>query len=344
MPLLFAMTVVLICYYIFKYFTDNSKRYAAIGLALTFFMLSSSFAFPVRADRGGFVSAGTQAEDEKQAAELTGQDAVRESGAVLAREKHTESRMVILEDEDVLDDEEIPEGCDNEEIYGQKAGDQYTLEDILEENAQYRTEKRRMPAVGEQPEAAFTKEDWRLVLINKQHPIPEDYTFGLVTIKGSMQCDERILEDLLSMLQGAREDKINLVIRSPYRDMSRQEYLFNRKIKVYMGKGMSYMEAYKTASTTVTVPGASEHQIGLAIDITSDNYVSLDEGFGETEAGQWLAEHSCEYGFILRYPQGKEYITSIDYEPWHFRYVGKEAATIITENGITLEEFVENYL
>lgn len=260
------------------------KKLMLLGLTLTFFMLSSSFAFPVRMDRGGSVSAGIRTEGEKRAAGLSGQDTVKSGSKALSKEKRTESKAV------------------------------------------------------------FTKEDWRLLLINKQHPIPEDYTFELVTIKGSMKCDERILEDLLLMLQDAREDDINLVIRSPYRDMNRQEYLFNRKIKAYMGKGMSYMDAYKTASTTVTVPGASEHQIGLAIDITSDNYASLDEGFGETEAGKWLAEHSCEYGFILRYPDGKEYITSIDYEPWHFRYVGKEAAAIITEQGITLEEFVENYL
>ena len=79
----------------------------------------------------------------------------------------------------------------------------------------------------------------------------------------------------------------------------------------------------------------------MAFDIVCNSYSSLTAGFGETDAGKWLAEHSCEYGFILRYPLGKEYITSIEYEPWHFRYVGKEAATIIMSEGITLEEFVE---
>ena len=102
------------------------------------------------------------------------------------------------------------------------------------------------------------------------------------------------------------------------------------------------MEAYKKASQIVTVPGASEHQIGLALDIISNDYTSLDEGFENTSAGKWLKEHSKEYGFILRYPKGKEFITGIDYEPWHFRYVGKEAATIIMDEGITLEEFVES--
>ena len=90
------------------------------------------------------------------------------------------------------------------------------------------------------------------------------------------------------------------------------------------------------------VPGSSEHQIGLALDILSNDYTSLNEGFEKTSAGKWLKEHCSEFGFILRYPKGKEHITSIGYEPWHFRYVGKDAASIIMENEITLEEFVES--
>jgi D-alanyl-D-alanine carboxypeptidase len=107
-----------------------------------------------------------------------------------------------------------------------------------------------------------------------------------------------------------------------------------------MKKGYSYLEAYKLASITVTVPDASEHQIGLALDIASTTYSSLEIGFGDTKAGKWLAAHCAEYGFILRYPLGKEDVTGIQYEPWHFRYVGKVAATQIMERGITLEEFV----
>ena len=88
------------------------------------------------------------------------------------------------------------------------------------------------------------------------------------------------------------------------------------------------MEAYQLSSQAVTVPGASEHQIGLALDIVCNSYMSLDEGFGDTKAGKWLAANSCRFGFILRYPKGKEDITGIEYEPWHFRYVGKTAAPV----------------
>ena len=187
----------------------------------------------------------------------------------------------------------------------------------------------------------FHKDSWNLLLVNKQHPIPEDYTFTLGTIKGSMQCDERIITPLTDMFAAAKEDGINLIVCSPYRDITRQEYLFDRKMKNYLNTGYSYMDAYKTASITVTVPGASEHQVGLAVDIISDKYNALNEGFGETDAGIWLKEHSADYGFILRYPKGKEDITGIQYEPWHFRYVGKDAALIIMQQDIALEEFID---
>ena len=221
---------------------------------------------------------------------------------------------------------------------------EWTASDIPEEEAVEKTEEE---LYSEDPLITFSKEDWKLVLINKQHPVPEDYAFTLgkiKTIKGEMQCDERIVEELLAMMQAARNEGVNLAICSPYRDLNRQEVLFNRKIEAYMEKGMSYMDAYSLSSQAVTVPGASEHQIGLAIDIVSDTYLSLDEGFAETDAGKWLKEHCSEYGFILRYPKGKEYITSIEFEPWHFRYVGKEAAKIIMEEELCLEEFWDKYL
>ena len=186
------------------------------------------------------------------------------------------------------------------------------------------------------------EDDWMLLLVNKQHTIPEDYEFTLGTINGNMRCDERIIPYITRMLKDAKKDGIHLIICSPYRDIKRQEALFNRKISAYMEDGMSYMEAYRITAQTVTVPGASEHEIGLAFDIVSDTYYSLTEGFGETEAGLWLLNHCYEYGFILRYPEGKEHITGIEYEPWHYRYVGKEAATVIMKKGITLEEYVED--
>lgn len=233
----------------------------------------------------------------------------------------------------------------SEEAYIDEFGDIDVVEDTASLDDLIATSKSTLivdDTIRENGKAVFYKDDWNILLINKEHPIPEDYEFTLGTIKGSMRCDERIIEPLTQMFAAAKEDGVNLIVCSPYRDMARQEYLFDRKVKTFIRTGMSYVDAYKKASITVTVPGASEHQIGLAVDIISDTYSALDIGFADTSAGQWLAEHSWEYGFILRYPLGKEDITGIQYEPWHFRYVGVDAAKIITEDEITLEEFVEN--
>ena len=235
----------------------------------------------------------------------------------------------------VLEDTDVMEGYENTELEFVSEDEKLSAEDILSDNSLMKAED-----LGS--EKTLSKDDWRLVLINKQHSIPDDYSFKLGTIKGAMKCDERIIPDLFKMLKAAKGDGVNLVICSPYRDMNRQVVLFNRKVKAYMKQGMTYMEAYEVTAHAVTVPGASEHQIGLALDIICDSYSSLNEGFGDTEAGKWLAKHSWEYGFILRYPKGKEYITGIEYEPWHFRYVGAEAAKVITQEEITLEEFVNS--
>jgi D-alanyl-D-alanine carboxypeptidase len=104
--------------------------------------------------------------------------------------------------------------------------------------------------------------------------------------------------------------------------------------------GYSYEKACAITEETLAVPGASEHQAGLSVDIVTLRHQVLNDAFADTKAGKWLAEHAHEYGFILRYPKDKEEITGINYEPWHFRYVGKEAAEQIYELGCCLEEYV----
>lgn len=184
------------------------------------------------------------------------------------------------------------------------------------------------------------KSDWNLILVNKQHPIPDQYEVKVGNLSKGMKCDVRVIAKIREMLENAQQDGIILSIKSPYRNDQRQTYLFNKKVKTNMKQKMSYLEAYKESAQAVTLPGASEHQIGLAFDIVSNQYSLLEEEFAQTEAGNWLSEHSHEYGFILRYPKGKEDITGIEFEPWHFRYVGVEAATYMYNNNLTLEEFV----
>ena len=311
-----------------KYFISNSKRFAMVAMTFFLFATYSSFSFPV------FMH------DELENGAIGDLNLSEESDAI-SFAKETE---VILEDIERLDDDDVDEYADTE-FQCTDDIDKFTLDEIIESNdslANLGGNKSSSKAEEEKEEIMFSRDDWKIVLINKQHPVPEDYEFTLGTIKGNMRCDDRIIEELVAMLYGAKEEGVNLEICSPYRDLARQEMLFNNKITRYMKKGMSYMDAYKVAGQAVTVPGASEHQIGLAIDIVSDTYSVLETGFGETEAGKWLAANCAEYGFILRYPEGKEYITGIGYEPWHFRYVGKDAATVIMDAGITLEEFWED--
>ena len=319
LPLSVALFFVVFIYNFMAFFAHNKKRFSSMVAVMLFSIISSSFAFPGMQEEEALV-----AENESEWAEIQ------------ENYDYVPVELGISQDE-VLDDEDVIIGYDNEELNVQDEIDQFTLDDILEAN-----ELSQGMAEQESYGSELSTDDWQLVLVNKQHPVPEDYTFTLGTITGSMKCDVRIIDELMAMMEAAKADGINLMICSPYRDYNRQTVLFNRKIDYYMNKGYSYMEAYKIASITVTVPGASEHQIGLALDIVSNTYTSLDTGFGETEAGIWLREHGYEYGFILRYPLGKEYITGIQYEPWHYRYVGKEAATAIMKQGITLEEFLED--
>ncbi|MCM1087403.1 MAG: M15 family metallopeptidase [Muribaculaceae bacterium] len=334
-PCILMMLAILAIYhgisYIRKHFAGNGRRYISIAFSLLFFMSSCSFSFAVFSGQSGFIDAQAVYHEVVE----------EDSGITLAIEKEV-----------TLDDTLLPEKVTAAKEYENTEdivnSDTYTLEDILEDSDSYTVEdgdgSDDKAMVEETSEPVFDSSDWKLVLVNKQHPIPDDYSFNLGIITGGLRCDERIIPELLSMLQAAKDDGINLMIKSPYRTDDRQENNFNQRIKEYMQQGYSYMEAYKTTSRVIAIPGASEHQIGLALDITCDTYSPLKQGFGETDAGLWLAEHSCEYGFILRYPEGKEYFTSIEYEPWHFRYVGKEAAVIMTQENLCLEEFWDKYL
>lgn len=340
--ILLALLVVFI-FDTFHYFSCNTKRYLSIISVLFIFLLSSSFTYLD-------IQISDSNSNSPLGLEYTNEQVNEYNFNTL--ETQTPTPAAIEDDEVILDDDILKE-YDNEDVSEIDHITTFTVDEILEENKenylspnqdefdqnQNLTDDEMVLSILENTH--FEKDDWKLLLINKQHPVPDDYEFTLGTIKSSMMCDERIVDELLNMLQAAKDDQVNLIICSPYRDYNRQEVLFERKVKAYMQKGYSYIEAYSFASQTVTVPGASEHQIGLAFDIISDKYSSLNAGFGETDAGKWLAEHCCEFGFILRYPLGKEYITSIEYEPWHFRYVGVEAATIIMKTGITLEEFVQ---
>lgn len=183
--------------------------------------------------------------------------------------------------------------------------------------------------------------NWNLILVNKDNPIPENYIVETIRIENNFQIDKRIKETAEKMLSDARKNGLRPIICSAYRSKKYQTNLFNKKVQEYRKKGYSKEQATDQASKWVTIPGTSEHEIGLSLDIIDIKYQILDEKQENTSVQKWLMEHCYEYGFILRYPTDKKDITKINYEPWHYRYVGVKDAMIIKEKGYCLEEYIE---
>ena len=192
-----------------------------------------------------------------------------------------------------------------------------------------------------QEELVIKPEDmWCLILTNAEYPVPEDYAVTLKDVPGTDQkVDERIYEPLMNMLEAMKEEGLSPVVCSGYRTLDKQEKLFNRKVSAYVKKGRSKEESYTLARQTLSIPGSGEHCLGLAVDFYTRSYHQLERAFEKTPEGKWLREHAQDYGFTLRYDEGKEEITGIGYEPWHFRYVGIDVARYLKEHNLSLEEF-----
>ena len=183
-------------------------------------------------------------------------------------------------------------------------------------------------------------EDWQILLVNPWNELPEDFEVSLKALPDGQKVDERAYEDLNAMLEACREAGLRPKICSAYRTQSKQTYLYNNKIARLRNAGYSKAAAEAEAGRWVARPGTSEHQMGLALDIVSTSYQALTKKQERTQEQKWLMEHCWEYGFILRYPNDKSEITGIGYEPWHYRYVGREVALDIRDSGLCLEEYL----
>lgn len=185
-------------------------------------------------------------------------------------------------------------------------------------------------------------ERWYLLLVNRDNPLPEDFSVPELTqLKQGHAIDSRVYSSLQAMLDAARAAGHSPFICSSYRTREKQETLFERKVQSYLDRGYERDKAEELAGSWVSPPGASEHQAGLAVDIVDQEYQLLNEAQENRPVQQWLMDHCAEYGFILRYPTGKSELTGVAYEPWHYRYVGEEAAKEIMESGLCLEEYLE---
>lgn len=188
-------------------------------------------------------------------------------------------------------------------------------------------------------ETASTEYGWNLILVNDDYCIPEDYPLELMQLSNGQMVDSKIYPSLQAMFDDARAAGLDLYVASGYRTEEKQEELMEEKIRTYRFQGYSRKESAELARQWVAEPGTSEHQLGIAVDINANTAVSTSEAvYG------WLEEHAHNYGFIQRYPANKVHLTGIAHEPWHYRYVGMEAAKEIYESELCLEEYVEDLI
>lgn len=180
-------------------------------------------------------------------------------------------------------------------------------------------------------------DDWEILLVNADNPIPKGYSVELSNIDSIRKFDSRAIDDLINLMEDCRtKTGSSIWAQSTYRERSTQKKLFNDEIKQYIDEGKSRAEAERLANFSVAAPGTSEHETGLAVDF---NHVNME--FENSPAFEWLIENSYKYGFILRYPKDKQSITRMAYEPWHFRYVGKHHAKMMKSNNFCLEEYID---
>ncbi len=184
-----------------------------------------------------------------------------------------------------------------------------------------------------------------LILVNPWNYIPEDYTVELENVQGKYNLDAKAAESARNFVAAAGKAGYDMVLCSAYRTVEKSAELYSKKVDEFINAGYDEASAKVQAAKWVAPPGTSEHHTGLAMDLVSSDYwgyySDLEHDYENFDSFKWMYKHCAEFGFILRYPKDKQDITGITYEPWHYRYVGVEAATYIMENGLCLEEYLE---
>lgn len=179
--------------------------------------------------------------------------------------------------------------------------------------------------------------DWNLTLVNYKNEIPNNYQMSLTSIDSYRKFDTRAISYLKNMLNDMKKQgSFNIWAQSTYRSIESQKQIYNNKVQFYIGQGKNEKDAKELTEQVINKPGFSEHNLGLAVDF---NYVK--DSFKNTKEYQWLKQNAENYGFILRYTKEKEEITKVNYEPWHWRFVGVEHAKKMNELDMCLEEYVD---
>ena len=187
----------------------------------------------------------------------------------------------------------------------------------------------------------FTPNGVQVYLVNPWHYLPDGYEVELSYIDEKQQVATVCYDALMRMLADCAAAGHETMVVSGYRTMADQQYLYNRKIQRLVAAGYDWYTAAREGAKEVAIPGTSEHQLGLAVDIVDSSYPQLNDNQANIAAQKWLMENCYKYGFILRYPTGSTAVTGIIYEPWHYRYVGAEVAQDLHQSGLTLEEYLD---
>lgn len=244
-------------------------------------------------------------------------------------------------------------GCDQLEIFFDENSSQPPVNDVVEETEQDITDYLDKPEeklseeeilIQELPTEATTT-DWNLILVNPWEALPENYEAEFVEVDNTQQINARIVDAWDSWKDAALEAGHNLFFASGYRTVERQRDNFNNRYNGYFSEGLSEEEALLKTKEYLTEPGHSEHHTGLALDIVDHEWINaggrLEPEYDTQDSQKWLVKTMADYGFILRYPEGKEEVTGIQYESWHFRYVGVEHAQFMKKHDLVLEEYID---
>ncbi|MDO5455903.1 MAG: M15 family metallopeptidase [Eubacteriales bacterium] len=284
----------------------------------------------------------------------TGMAEIQKTGAAQAEKTGLAAAEIeVASVSDRLRSRELPEGTDlppfNEEFCISPFLEKTDTGESADEDrdADNAEEDRDGDSGGEEDEVfhfiydSSVTDDWRLILVNPWNELPEDFEVETDQTEYGWEFDARAVDDLEEMLSDCREEGHSPLICSAYRSHEYQANLFEKDVRRWIYRGYPEEEAREETARSVAVPGTSEHEAGLAVDIVYSGMQVLEEWQADNDTQQWLMEHCWEYGFILRYPEDKTEITGITYEPWHYRYVGKKAAKYMNEHNMCLEEYLQ---
>ena len=252
-------------------------------------------------------------------------------------EKDGKNESSVSQESSILEESSVPPSSSGTDTSQPESGDGTSSQP----DASDTESSQAVDSSSEDSTASLSQKDWRLTLVNSTHSLEDGYVPELADVDANgHQLDARAADALKEMLSDAKAAGLSPIVCSSYRTWEKQTSLFDAQVARCEAQGLTGDAAVAEARTVVAYPGTSEHQLGLAADIVALSYQILDEKQMETPEQQWLMEHCDEYGFILRYPEGKSDLTGVIFEPWHYRYVGKEAAKEIMSQGVCLEEYL----